>query len=63
MAKKDNKEKKKTQKEINKENLLNGISIIYQHPLFRSFTPRIYTVMKNDIGTGTMCIVHSVRYH
>ena len=59
MAKKDNKEKKKTQKEINKENLLNGISIIYQHPLFGSCTPRIYTVMKNDIGTGTMCIVHS----
>ena len=34
MARKDNKEKKKSQKEINLENLKSGIAIINNHPLF-----------------------------
>ncbi|MBR3834592.1 MAG: hypothetical protein IKJ73_09745 [Lachnospiraceae bacterium] len=59
MAKKGNKEKKKTQKEINRENLQSGISIIYQHPLFKGCTPIIHIANKTDIGTNTMCIVHS----
>lgn len=59
MAKKDKKEKKKSQKEINKENLQAGISIIYQHPLFRGWVPRIFSVPKSDIGSDTMCIVYS----
>ncbi len=59
MAKKGNKEKKKTQKEINRENLQSGISIIYQHPLFKGCTPIIHIVNKADIGTNTMCIVYS----
>ena len=59
MAKKGNKEKKKTQKEINRENLQSGISIIFQHPLFKGCTSRIHIVNKSDIGTNTMCIVHS----
>ena len=59
MAKKDRNEKKKTQKEINMENLKRGIHIVYQHPLFSSCSGRIYTVTKNDIGTDAMCIVHS----
>ena len=50
MAKKDRNEKKKTQKEINMENLKRGIHIVYQHPLFSSCSGRIYTVTKNDIG-------------
>ncbi len=56
---KDNMNKKKTQKEINRENLQNGISIIYHHPLFGGCAPRIYSLSKNDIGANTMCIVHS----
>lgn len=59
MAKKEKKEKKKSQKEINKENLQAGISIIYQHPLFRGWVPRIFSVPKSDIGSDTMCIVYS----
>ena len=59
MAKKDKNEKKKSQKEINKENLLSGISMISLHPLFGECSPRICTVSKNEIGTNTMCIVHS----
>lgn len=59
MAKKNNKEKKKSQKEINRENLQSGIMIINQHPLFRGCAPRICLVSKSDIGTGTMCIVSS----
>ena len=59
MAKKDKKEKKKSQKEINKENLLQGISIMNNHPLFSGCMPRIYTVSKVDLGAGTMCIVYS----
>jgi len=59
MAKKDNKEKKKSQKEINKENLLSGISIIRMHPLFGNCGASIYTVTKGNIGTGTICNVHS----
>lgn len=59
MAKKGNKEKKKTQKEINRKNLQSGISIIYQHPLFKGCTPIIHIANKTDIGTNTMCIVHS----
>ena len=59
MAKKDKKEKKKSQKEINKENLLQGISIMNNHPLFSGCMPRIYTVSKVELGTGTMCVVSS----
>lgn len=59
MAKKESKEKKKSQKEINLENLKSGISIINAHPLFRGCERRIFTVTKNDIGNETMCIVNS----
>lgn len=59
MAKKDNKEKKKSQKVINRENLESGISIIYQHPLFRWCSVRICRVSKSDIGAATICLVHS----
>ena len=59
MAKKDNKEKKKSQKEINRENLENGISLIYNNPLFRWCSGRIYRVTKSDIGASTMCFVYS----
>lgn len=59
MAKKDNKEKKKSQKEIKKENLESGISLIYQHRLFSDCSARICRVTKSDIGVATMCLVHS----
>lgn len=59
MAKKEGKEKKKTQKEINRENLVNGMHIINQHPLFGRFLPRVVPVTKNEIGTKTICIVDS----
>lgn len=59
MAKKDTKEVKKSQKEINKENLLAGISLIHQHPLFGGCTPRICPVSKSEIGSNTMAIVYS----
>ena len=59
MAKKDNKEKKKSQKEINRENLESGISLICQHPLFRWCYGRIFRVNKNDIGAATMCLAYS----
>ena len=59
MARKDNKEKKKSQKEINLENLKSGIAIINEHPLFRGCARRVYSTTKNEIGNGTMCIVYS----
>lgn len=59
MAKNDTKEVKKSQKEINKENLLAGISLIHQHPLFGGCAPRICSVSKNEIGSNTMAIVYS----
>lgn len=60
MAKKDkDNAKKKSQKEINRENLAVGMSIISQHPLFGRCGVRIYPVSKNAIGASTMCIVHS----
>lgn len=59
MAKKDTKEVKKSQKEINKENLLAGISLIHQHPLFGGCAPRICPVSKSEIGSNTMAIVYS----
>jgi len=59
MAKRDNKEKKKSQKEINRENLQGGITLIMKHPLLRGCSPRIITVSKSDIGIGSMCIVSS----
>lgn len=59
MAKKDNKEQKKSQKEINRENLESGISIIYHNPLFRWCAGKIFRVTKSDIGAATMCLVYS----
>lgn len=59
MAKKEDKEKKKSQKEINRENLAGGMSIINQHPLFGRFVPRVTHVTKNEIGSKTICIVES----
>lgn len=57
---KSKKEKKKTQKEINRENLEAGISIINKHPLFgecNSFYKRIAD--RRTLGANTMCIVSS----
>lgn len=59
MAKKKNTAKKKTQKEINRENLQSGIAIMHQHPLFKGCAGMIYTASKNDIGSNSMCIVYS----
>lgn len=56
---KDNKNKKKSQKEINRENLQAGMGLISHHPLFSGCGVRICPVTKSDIGNGTMCIVHS----
>lgn len=59
MAKKDNREKKKSQKEINRENLQKGITLIMNHRLFKGCTPRIMILSKSDLGSKTMCIVSS----
>lgn len=54
-----NKEKKKSQKEINRENLESGIALISNHPLFGNCLPSIYCVPKNQLGTNTMAVVYS----
>ena len=59
MAKKDNKEKKKTQQEINEENLQKGIAIVSQHPIFRYCLPCFCRTSKNQLGSNTICIVAS----
>lgn len=59
MTKKHNKEKKKSQEKINKENLQNGISMIHMHPLFGGCGAYIIPVTKREIGTNTICTVHS----
>lgn len=61
MAKKS--KKKKTQKEINRENLQAGLSLVDQHPLFGSCY-HIYKRIgdKRTLGTNTICIVDSHGY-
>lgn len=59
MTQKNFKEKKKSQKEINRENLQNGISIIHTHPLFGRCGAYIFPVPKREIGSNTICTVHS----
>lgn len=56
MAKKDN---KKIQINVNKENLQNGISLLFQHPLFGRCLPSIRYATKEKLGTETMAIVCS----
>lgn len=53
------KEKKKSQKDINRENLESGINLISNHSLFGNCLPRIVYATKNEIGTNTMAIVYS----
>ena len=59
MAKKDDKDKRKTQREINLEYLEGGSAILARHPLFGRFVPREARVTKNEIGSKTICIVDS----
>lgn len=57
MAKK--KEKRKSQKELNKDNLDAGVSIIRNHPLFGGCMPYIRIENKDRLGSQTMGIVYS----
>ena len=59
MARKEKQEKKKSQKEINKENLESGIALINAHPLFGECRRLIRPATKNDLGNKTMCVVSS----
>lgn len=59
MAKKDDKYKRKTQKEINLEYLESGSAILARHTLFGRFVPKEARVTKNEIGSKTICIVDS----
>ena len=59
MGKVKKNEKKKSIKDINKENLYKGYDIIYDHPLFGGCAPVFHPVPKTEIGANTMCIVYS----
>ena len=59
MAKKHSKEKKKSQKEINRENLEAGIFIVKKHPLFGRCMPELRTGSRDTLGSHTMCIVYA----
>lgn len=55
-----NKEKgKKSQREIDRENLQEGISILMKHPIFGSCRTMIRVGTKNELGTNTMCLVYA----
>ena len=60
MAKKTNKKKeqKKSQKEINYENLLKGISMVRSHPILGAVSANIVTTSEN-LNKKTMAIVDS----
>ncbi|MDE6312231.1 MAG: hypothetical protein K2M46_01155 [Lachnospiraceae bacterium] len=58
MAKRKKKEKK-SEKEINRENLQAGISLIQHHPLFGDCMPSMVSATKEQLGIHTMCLVHS----
>jgi len=66
MAKPKNKDKetKKSQQEINRENLQAGINYINfgQSSIFFGIADRIYPVPKSEIGKNTICIVSSDGY-
>ncbi|MCM1090279.1 MAG: hypothetical protein NC092_07385 [Butyrivibrio sp.] len=53
------KKKKKSQREINRESLEAGISIIRAHPLFGHCMPNIRIMDKASLGSQTMGIVRS----
>lgn len=56
MAKDSN--KKKTQKEINRENLQAGLALIHAHPLFGNcHHVRTWIGNRNSLGAATMCVV------
>lgn len=59
MSKQQKSQKKKTQKEINLEQLEAGAQLIKAHPLFGGCYYSLYTADKNALGNKTMCIVNS----
>lgn len=56
---KDKKEKKKSQKEINIENLNAGINMLHNHPLFGELRYIIFYSKQSTLGKGSYCNVDS----
>ncbi len=59
MAKDSKKDKNKSQKEINIENLQTGIDLIHRHPLFGCLRIYKHITDKQELGSNTMCIAGS----
>lgn len=55
--------KKKTQKEINRDNLLAGMALIHSHPLFgQCYHVKTRVCNRNSLGVTTMCVVDAGGY-
>ena len=51
------KEKKKTQKEINRENMQEGIQLIRYHPIFGALQGVIRCKDSSSMGKNTLCFI------